>query len=179
PLQHASDRILRAMRRWGNRRAYETLLSRVREAMPDVALRTTFIVGFPGEQESDLQALLNFMEAVEFDHVGVFAYAREEGTPSATMDEQVPPRERRRRAFHDLSVAVHVAFLAGAVYPAVRGWAPPLLPLALVPPLVWAVVCAWRARWRGATRLDRVGWSEVYLTVLFAALTVLALRLPA
>jgi len=88
-------------------------------------------------------------------------------------------RERRRRAFHDLSVAVHVAFLAGAVYPAVRGWAPPLLPLALVPPLVWAVVCAWRARWRGATRLDRVGWSEVYLTVLFAALTVLALRLPA
>lgn len=97
PLQHASDRILRAMRRWGNRRAYETLLSRVREAMPDVALRTTFIVGFPGEQESDLQALLDFMEAVEFDHVGVFAYAREEGTPSATMDEQVPPRERRRR----------------------------------------------------------------------------------
>ncbi len=97
PLQHASDRILRAMRRWGNRRAYETLLARVREAMPDVALRTTFIVGFPGERESDLQALLEFMETVEFDHVGVFAYAREEGTPSAAMDEQVPARERRRR----------------------------------------------------------------------------------
>ncbi|BAD41381.1 YwiC-like family protein [Symbiobacterium thermophilum] len=88
-------------------------------------------------------------------------------------------RERKRRSFHDLSVAVHFAFLAAAAYPAVRGWAPPLVPLALVPPLVWSVVCAWRARRRGAARLDRVGWSEVFLTVLFAGLTVLALRLPA
>lgn len=88
-------------------------------------------------------------------------------------------RERRHRTFHGVSVAVHMAFLAGAVVAAAAGWLPPLLPLALVPPLVWAVVCAWRARRQGAARLDRVGWSEVYLTVLFAIVTVTAIRLHA
>lgn len=87
-------------------------------------------------------------------------------------------RERRHRAFHRVSVVVHLVFLAAAVAAAALGWAPSLLPLALVPPLIWAIVCAWRARYQGAARLDRVGWSEVYLTVLFAALTVLAMRVP-
>ena len=97
PLQHASDRILKAMKRWGNRRAYEQLIAELRRRMPDVALRTTFIVGFPGETEADVEQLLDFVDAIEFDHVGVFTYAREEPTPSAQMEGQVPAREKRRR----------------------------------------------------------------------------------
>lgn len=87
-------------------------------------------------------------------------------------------RERRRIAFHGVSIAVHLAFLAGGVVGAALGWFPALLPLALLPPLGWAVVCAWRAR-QGAANLNRVGMSEVYLTLFFAAVTVLALRMPA
>ena len=104
PLQHASDRVLRAMRRWGSRRRYESLIDRIRRRMPHVALRTTFIVGFPGETEEDVQQLLDFVEAVRFDHVGVFTYSREEGTPSAGLPKQVPAREkaRRRRAVMEL-----------------------------------------------------------------------------
>ncbi|MBE3597705.1 MAG: 30S ribosomal protein S12 methylthiotransferase RimO [Limnochordaceae bacterium] len=97
PLQHASDRVLRAMRRWGNRQAYEALIDRVRRAMPDVALRTTFIVGFPGETDRDVEELLEFVERAGFDHVGVFTYAREEGTPAASLPGQVPAVEKRRR----------------------------------------------------------------------------------
>ncbi|HEY8498206.1 MAG TPA: 30S ribosomal protein S12 methylthiotransferase RimO [Limnochordales bacterium] len=97
PLQHASDRILRAMRRWGSRQAYERLLAAVREAMPDAAVRTTFIVGFPGETEADVEALLDFVEGAELDHVGVFVYSREQGTPAAAMEGQVPAREKGRR----------------------------------------------------------------------------------
>jgi hypothetical protein len=87
-------------------------------------------------------------------------------------------RERRRSFFHGLSVAVHFAFVAGAILAAALGWVPALLPLALLPPLVWAVVCAWRARQEGAANLNRVGMSEVYLTLLFAPLVVLTVRVP-
>ncbi|MEW6045818.1 MAG: 30S ribosomal protein S12 methylthiotransferase RimO [Bacillota bacterium] len=97
PLQHASEPILKAMRRWGNRSAYERIIAELRRRMPDVALRTTFIVGFPGETEKDVEQLLDFMEAAEFDHVGVFPYVREEDTPAAAMSGQIPAREKRRR----------------------------------------------------------------------------------
>jgi len=86
-------------------------------------------------------------------------------------------RERRRVAFHGVSLAVHLAFLAGAAAGVSLGWFPVLLPLSLFPPLGWAVYCAWRAR-QGAANLNRVGMSEVYLTLFFAALVVLALRAP-
>ena len=100
PLQHGSDRILRAMRRWGSRRRYEELIEAVRSRIPQVALRTTFIVGFPGEADGDVEQLLDFLRAARFDHVGVFAYSREEGTPAAALQPQVPAREKmaRRRA---------------------------------------------------------------------------------
>ncbi len=97
PLQHASDRILQAMRRWGSRARYEQLIQAIRARMPDVALRTTFIVGFPGEREQDVQELLDFLSEVRFDHVGVFEYARESGTPAAELGEPVSAKERRRR----------------------------------------------------------------------------------
>ena len=97
PIQHGSDAVLKRMRR-PERRA--TILERVRwlrEAVPDLALRTTVIVGFPGETEADFEALLELLEEVRFDHVGAFAYSAEEGTPAAEMPDQVPDEVKRER----------------------------------------------------------------------------------
>ena len=80
PLQHASDAVLKRMKRPGTRATYERLLDRIRRAVPNVALRTTFIVGFPGETDEDFDQLMDFVSGVGFDHVGVFTYSHEEGT---------------------------------------------------------------------------------------------------
>ena len=101
PLQHASPRVLRAMRRGGDAEQLLRLLERVRRAVPGIVLRTTFMVGFPGESEADFAQLLDFMREAQFDHVGVFPYFQEEGTPAAEMAGQVPEevkQERYRRA---------------------------------------------------------------------------------
>ena len=97
PLQHASADVLRRMRRPGNRDAYDKLLARIRRMVPGVTLRTTFIVGFPGETEADVEALLDFVKATEFDHVGVFTYSHEEGTRAFDMDDDVPAAEKAAR----------------------------------------------------------------------------------
>jgi ribosomal protein S12 methylthiotransferase len=97
PLQHASDAVLRRMKRPGTRRSYERLLADIRSRMPGAALRTTFIVGFPGETEADVAELEGFLDAVGFDHVGVFTYSHEEGTSAATLDDDVPGAAKRRR----------------------------------------------------------------------------------
>ena len=97
PIQHGSDAVLKRMRR-PERRA--TILERVqwlRDAVPDLALRTTLIVGFPGETEADFEALLELLEEIRFDHVGAFAYSAEEGTPAAEMPDQVPDEVKRER----------------------------------------------------------------------------------
>jgi ribosomal protein S12 methylthiotransferase len=98
PLQHASERVLRAMGRRGDAGSFLELLSRVREALPGIRLRTTFIAGFPGERESDVDELLAFIQAARFDYPGVFAYSPEEGTPAATMPGSLSEAERARRA---------------------------------------------------------------------------------
>lgn len=97
PLQHASADVLRRMRRPGNRDAYDKLLARIRRMVPGVTLRTTFIVGFPGETEADVEALLDFVKATEFDHVGVFTYSHEEGTRAFDMEDDVPAAEKAAR----------------------------------------------------------------------------------
>jgi len=100
PLQHASADVLRRMRRPGNRDAYDRLLARIRARVPGVALRTTFIVGFPGETEADVDALCGFVRDTGFDHVGVFTYSHEEGTRAHALADDVPAavkRERRER----------------------------------------------------------------------------------
>ncbi|HXH05107.1 MAG TPA: 30S ribosomal protein S12 methylthiotransferase RimO [Vicinamibacterales bacterium] len=97
PLQHASDGILRRMRRPGTRRTYERLLDRIRRRVPGVALRTTFIVGFPGETERDVDELCAFVRDMEFDHVGVFTYSHEEGTAAGALADDVPARVKRER----------------------------------------------------------------------------------
>jgi ribosomal protein S12 methylthiotransferase len=97
PLQHAADGVLRRMRRPGTRKTYDSLLARIRRRLPDVTLRTTFIVGFPGETEQDIDALESFVRDVEFDHVGVFTYSHEEDTRAFALEDDVPARVKTRR----------------------------------------------------------------------------------
>jgi ribosomal protein S12 methylthiotransferase len=97
PLQHASTAVLRRMKRPGTRAVYESLLDRIRRRLPGVTLRTTFIVGFPGETEAEFEELMNFTEAIQFDHVGVFTYSHEEGTSAHGLVDDVPARTKRQR----------------------------------------------------------------------------------
>jgi ribosomal protein S12 methylthiotransferase len=97
PLQHASNAVLARMKRPGTRRTYDRLLDRIRARVPGVALRTTFIVGFPGETESDVDELCAFVESQAFDHVGVFTYSHEEGTRAFELDDDVPAAAKRSR----------------------------------------------------------------------------------
>jgi ribosomal protein S12 methylthiotransferase len=97
PLQHASDAVLKRMRRPGTRVSYEQLLDRIRRRVPGAALRTTFIVGFPGETEADVDELSAFLDAIRFDHVGIFTYSHEEGTAAGETDDDVPGRVKTRR----------------------------------------------------------------------------------
>jgi ribosomal protein S12 methylthiotransferase len=97
PLQHASRRILQRMRRGGNRESYSALIERIRKFVPGVAVRTTFIVGFPGERDEDFEELMNFVREVEFDRVGVFSYSDEENTAAFELDEKVEPAVAKKR----------------------------------------------------------------------------------
>jgi ribosomal protein S12 methylthiotransferase len=97
PLQHASADVLRRMRRPGNRNVYDRLLARIRARVPGVTLRTTFIVGFPGETESDVDELRAFVRDTGFDHVGVFTYSHEEGTRAFALDDDVPAETKAAR----------------------------------------------------------------------------------
>ncbi|HVN88859.1 MAG TPA: 30S ribosomal protein S12 methylthiotransferase RimO [Candidatus Binataceae bacterium] len=100
PLQHADDAVLRAMKRERSGAALGALLERVRDRVPGVTLRSSFIVGFPGETDEAFERLLSFVEREQFDRVGVFTYSQEENTAAGLMDNQVPARikrERRRR----------------------------------------------------------------------------------
>ncbi len=97
PLQHCDDEILQAMNRRGKRQDILDLIARLRKAMPDIVLRTSFIVGLPGETEDKFQALLNFIAEVRFDRAGIFTYSREPGTPAAGMENQVPDEVKEER----------------------------------------------------------------------------------
>ncbi len=100
PLQHADTGLLKAMRRGGSAASHARLIARLRARVPGIALRTTFIVGFPGETEQRFGALLRFVDETEFDHVGVFTYSEEKGTSAASLPDDVPAglkEERRAR----------------------------------------------------------------------------------
>ena len=98
PLQHISDNQLKAMRRRITKAETEELVARLRREIPDIALRTTMLVGFPGESEEDFAELCEFVERVRFDRLGAFAYSEEEGTPSAlTMTDDVPAEVKEER----------------------------------------------------------------------------------
>ncbi len=97
PLQHASQNVLKLMKRGGNRQSLERLIERVRRRVPGIAVRTTFISGFPGETEDDFAELMGFIKNVEFDRVGVFTYSDEEGTPAYELSDKVQHRTAARR----------------------------------------------------------------------------------
>src|SRR5262245_49068163 len=97
PLQHASNDVLKRMKRPGTRQAYDRLLANIRGRVPGVALRTTFIVGFPGETERDVAELTGFVVDHAFDHVDVFTYSHEEGTSAYQLDDDVPARTKAAR----------------------------------------------------------------------------------
>jgi len=122
PLQHASADVLRRMRRPGNRETYDKLLTRIRTRVPDVTLRTTFIVGFPGETEADVEQLKDFVRDTGFDHVGVFTYSHEEGTRAYAMEDDVPAavKARRRDAVMGLQRDLVERRLAGRIGNEVR-----------------------------------------------------------
>ncbi len=97
PIQHASDRILAAMGRKTTRTQLEQLVARLRARIAGVALRSTVMVGFPGETDQDFQELLDFLESADFDHLGVFTYWPEQGTRAARLPHQVPEEEKQVR----------------------------------------------------------------------------------
>jgi ribosomal protein S12 methylthiotransferase len=114
PLQHASDRVLKGMRRHVTRRQQETLVTTLRDRIPGMAIRTTFISGFPGETEADHQELLEFVEEMQFDAVGVFEYSHEPGTVAGTMEEDptlaVPAEVKKRRRDEVMELQQRIAF---------------------------------------------------------------------
>lgn len=106
PLQHASQNVLKLMKRGGNRASLERLIGRIRKRVPGIAVRTTFITGFPGETEDDFAELMTFVKNVEFDRVGVFTYSDEEGTPAYALPNKVDlkiAKQRRARLMKEQS----------------------------------------------------------------------------
>src|SRR5829696_8111181 len=97
PLQHASRNVLKLMKRGGTRGSLERLIERVREKVPGVAIRTTFITGFPGETETDFEELMAFVRNCRFDNLGVFTYSDEEGTPAFDLSDKVDPKIAKQR----------------------------------------------------------------------------------
>jgi len=104
PLQHAAAPVLKAMKRGGNAEIFLKMIEKVRAAVPGIALRTSFIVGFPGETDADFEALCDFVAEARFDWLGVFAYSDEEGSKAFALERKVPKRviEQRRRALMKL-----------------------------------------------------------------------------
>ncbi len=97
PLQHASRNVLKLMKRGGTRESLERLVARVRDKVPGIAIRTTFIAGFPGETDDDFEELLKFIQNCRFDNVGVFTYSDEEGTPAFDLPDKVDPKTAKKR----------------------------------------------------------------------------------
>ncbi len=97
PLQHASRNVLKLMKRGGTRESLEKLIRRVRERVPGITIRTTFITGFPGETEEDFEELMAFVRSCRFDNVGVFTYSDEEGTPAYDLPGKVDPKIAKQR----------------------------------------------------------------------------------
>lgn len=101
PLQHASNRLLASMNRYDTREEVETLLAKLRKRIPGIVIRTTFIVGFPGETDADFEELKEFVEQQRFENAGVFAYSQEEGTVAGVMPNQIPDEIKQER-YHEL-----------------------------------------------------------------------------
>lgn len=116
PIQHGSDRILKAMGRRTNRAQLTEMVETLRREIPDIALRTTLIAGFPGETEEDHEEMLDFVDEMEFDRLGVFAYSMEEDTPAAKMDGQIPQEVKEERRDAVMELQQEIAFEKGETH---------------------------------------------------------------
>lgn len=110
PLQHISNHMLSAMRRQINREETIALVNTIRDKVPGIALRTTMLVGFPGETENDFEELLRFVEKTKFDRLGVFTYSHEEGTAARQMKDDVPAKTKERRAAALMALQEQISF---------------------------------------------------------------------
>ena len=112
PIQHASDRILQRMGRKTDREQLQNIIWKLRDAIPDICLRTTLITGFPGETEAEHEELLDFIGQMEFDRLGVFTYSQEEDTPAALMPDQIPEEVKLSRQAQLMELQQEIAFEA-------------------------------------------------------------------
>lgn len=110
PIQHISDPVLKRMKRRSGEAEVRGLIEKLRSEIPDIAIRTSLIVGFPGETSEDFKKLLQFVEETRFDRLGVFCYSREEGTPAAELPEQVSERVKRERHKKLMRTQARVSF---------------------------------------------------------------------
>ena len=117
PLQHVDDAVLRSMARGTSERTVREVVRRLREGIPGLTLRTTLLVGFPGERERAFDKLMQFVAETRFERLGAFAFSPEEGTPAARMTEQVPPEQRQARldALMELQRRIHLEYNAALV----------------------------------------------------------------
>lgn len=110
PIQHASDNILKRMGRRTNHQELIDIVTKLRREIPDISLRTTLITGFPGETKEDHEQLLEFVDQMEFDRLGVFTYSPEEDTPAASMSEQIEEEVKEERKDEIMSLQQEIAF---------------------------------------------------------------------
>lgn len=113
PIQHASDRILKRMGRRTSKAQLIDIICKLRREIPDIVLRTSLISGFPGETEEDHQNLMEFVDEMEFDRLGVFTYSQEEGTPAAVMDGQIPEEIKENRRDEIMELQQEISFEKG------------------------------------------------------------------
>jgi ribosomal protein S12 methylthiotransferase len=110
PLQHSEDRILRLMKRSGTRKGYLNLIEKIRDTIPDIILRTTFIVGFPTETEEEFNSLIDFIEEVKFDRLGAFRYSKEDGTSAAKIKGQISEVVKKKRVEELMNRQSNISF---------------------------------------------------------------------
>jgi ribosomal protein S12 methylthiotransferase len=117
PLQHCDPEILKSMNRQGSREEYEAMVSRIRERIPGIAIRTTLIVGYPGETDDQFEDLCDFVEEAEFDYVGIFPYSPEDGTPAAELPNQIDEdtKQERYQELRDIADSVSAQRITGRI----------------------------------------------------------------
>lgn len=110
PLQHAADDVLKRMKRQITQQETRELINAIREKIPNITLRTTFLVGFPGETDADVENLIQFVEEMKFDRVGVFQYSHEEDTSAHVMEDSISPEEKAERANRVMEVQGDISY---------------------------------------------------------------------
>jgi ribosomal protein S12 methylthiotransferase len=110
PLQHASNRMLKSMKRQITREEMEDIIGKIKNKIPGICLRTTLIIGFPGETQDNVEELKTFLKKIEFDRVGIFTYSHEENTSAFQLEDNIPAEEKERRAQEIMEVQQEISY---------------------------------------------------------------------